>query len=157
MRDSYNVPSTSPASTTDWPVSIVKASIASGTESTRFEGFADVYKLIFEKIAYADTNPIALHCTHGADRTGIASFFLLALLGVSKEDCGRDYVLTRFAGERAVLPETEFDNWVAKTEALQGNTFADKMYTHLLSKGISTDTLETIREKFVPGYIRKND
>ena len=152
MRD--RPPSTSPASSSDWKIEILNAAIASGTEPTRWEGFADVYKKIFEAIAVSDQKPIALHCTHGADRTGIASFFLLALLGVSIEDCGRDYCLTRFAGERAVLPDAEFDNWVSKTNALQGETFADKMFNHLLSKGISADTLETIRELYVPGYHR---
>ena len=152
MRDAP--PKTSPASSDDWKIEILDAHIASGTEKTRWEGFADVYKSIFEAIAVSDQTPIALHCTHGADRTGIASFFLLALLGVSVEDCGRDYCLTRFAGERKVLPADEFDNWVSKTQALQGETFADKMFNHLLSKGISADTLETIRELYVEGYHR---
>ena len=158
MRDSYQVPSTSKASSTEWPVEILKASVASGTESTRWEGtggIAATYKKIFEAIAVADQKPIALHCTHGADRTGIMSFFLMGLLGASKDDIGRDYVLTRFAGERAVLPDNEIKNWIDKTEALQGATFADKIYKHLKDDfGIGVDTLETIREKFVPGYTR---
>ena len=165
MRDSYNVPSTSPLNTTDWPVEILKASVASGTESGRWEGdhsrdhnIKATYKTIFGYIANADQKPIALHCTHGADRTGIMSFFLLGLLGVAKEDIGRDYVMTRFAGERAVLPtgsNSEIEKWISKTEALDGATFADKMYKHLKDDfGISADTLETIREKFVPGYTR---
>ena len=165
MRDSYNVPSTSPINTTDWPVEILKASVASGTENGRWEGdhrndhnIAATYKTIFERIAQADQKPIALHCTHGADRTGIMSFFLLGLLGVAKEDIGRDYVMTRFAGERAVLPtgsSSEIEKWFSKTEALAGNTFADKIYKHLNEDfNISVDTLETIREKFVPGYER---
>ena len=158
MRDSYQVPSTSKASSTEWPVEILKASVASGTESTRWEGtggIAATYKKIFEAIAVADQKPIALHCTHGADRTGIMSFFLMGLLGASKDDIGRDYVLTRFAGERAVLPDNEIKNWMDKTEALQGATFADKIYKHLKDDfGIGVDTLETIREKFVPGYTR---
>ena len=158
MRDSYQVPSTSKASSTEWPVEILKASVASGTEDSRWEGtggIAVTYKKIFEAIANADQKPIALHCTHGADRTGIMSFFLMGLLGASEEDIGRDYVLTRFAGERAVLPETEFDNWVRKTMNCEGKTFADKTYNHLKNDiGVPADTLETIREKFVAGYTR---
>ena len=158
MRDSYSVPSTSKASSTEWPVEILKASVASGTESTRWEGtggIAATYKKIFEAIAVADQKPIALHCTHGADRTGIMSFFLMGLLGASEEDIGRDYVLTRFAGERAVLPDNEIKNWLDKTNALEGATFADKIYKHLKDDfGIGVDTLETIREKFIPGYTR---
>ena len=162
MRDSRNVPSTSPLKTNDWDVEILKASVASSTEDGRWEGthrldtnIAATYKKIFEAIAVADQKPIALHCTHGADRTGIVSFFLLGLLGVDVNDIGRDYVLTRFAGERAVDPTVEFDNWAAKTIALPGMTFAEKTYYHLNKDfGIATETLETIREKFVPGYTR---
>ena len=168
MRDSYNVPETSPINTEDHPVEIMKASVASSTEDGRWEGthrldtnIAATYKKIFEAIAVADEKPIALHCTHGADRTGIVSWFLLGLLGVSKEDCARDYVMTRFAGERAVLAvddssgKSEIAKWNAKTEVLEGATWADKTYKHLNEDfGIEADTLETIREKFVEGYKR---
>ena len=162
MRDSYSVPSTSPISTADHPVEILKASVASSTEDGRWEGdhsrdhnIAATYKSIFEAIANADEKPIALHCTHGADRTGIVSWFLLGLLGVSKEDCGRDYVMTRFAGERAVLPTNEIAKWNTKTEALEVATWAEKTYKHLNEDfNISVDTLETIRELFIPGYTR---
>jgi len=162
MRD--RPPSSSPASSSDWKIEIMDARVASGTEGSRWEGtggIAATYKKIFEAIANADQKPIALHCTHGADRTGITSFFLLGLLGVNEDDIGRDYVLTRFAGERAVLPlddstgTSEIAKWFTKTNALEGATFADKMYKHLKDDfGISADTLETIREKFVPGYTR---
>ena len=161
MRDAP--PKTSPASSDDWEIEIMNAAVASGTENYRWEGkqnsstkIAQTYKKIFEAIAEADEKPIALHCTHGADRTGIVSWFLLGLLGVSKEDCARDYVMTRFAGERAVLPNgsgSEIAKWNEKTEALEGNTWAEKTFKHLNEDfGIDADTLETIREKFVPGY-----
>lgn len=155
MRDSGTVDrlnGKSPASSDDWELEVYKGSIPSGTESTRFSGFADVYKGIFEKIAEADTKPIALHCANGADRTGIVCFFLLALLGASEEDCGRDYSFTRFAGERDVDHTVEFDGWMSATQALEGDTLAEKMKNHLLSKGIEEETLEHIREIFIPGY-----
>ena len=171
MRDSRNIPSESPINTEEWPVEIMNAAVASSTEDGRWEGdhsldhnIAATYKRIFEAIAVADEKPIALHCTHGADRTGIVSWFLLGLLGVSKDDCSRDYVMTRFAGERAVLPydvesgtnrgTSELAKWNTKTEAVRGETWAEKTYNHLIDLGIEADTLETIREKFVPGYTR---
>ena len=165
MRDSYNVPKTSPINTEDHPVEILAASVASSTEDGRWEGthsrdknIAATYKKIFEAIAVSDEKPIALHCTHGADRTGIVSWFLLGLLGVSKEDCARDYVLTRFAGERAVAPNggsSEIAKWNSKTEALEGATWAEKTYKHLNEDfKIEKETLETIREKFLPGYVK---
>ena len=150
-------------STEDHEVKLLDAHIASGTESTRFSGFADVYSAIFEKIENADQAPIALHCTYGADRTGIASFFLLAVLGASENDCGRDYSFTRFAGARKVWHEDEFDGWVEGVKAYEdrlpagvpeNQKFAEEMKLHLMSKGISEDRIETIREKFIPGYTR---
>ena len=155
MRDSSTVDrlnGKSPASSDDWELEVLKGSIPSGTESTRFSGFADVYKKIFDQIAEADEKPIALHCANGADRTGIVCFFLLALLGASEEDCGRDYSFTRFAGERDVDHTVEFDGWMSATKALEGDTLAEKMKNHLLSKGIEEETLEHIREIFIPGY-----
>jgi hypothetical protein len=66
--------------------------------------------------------------------------------------------MTRFAGERAVLPtgsSSEIEKWNAKTEAVEGATWAEKTYNHLKDAfGIEADTLETIREKFVEGYKR---
>ena len=157
MRDANQVPATSAASTVEWPVEIVKASIPSGTESRRWEDYEDVYKLIFEKIAEADTAPIMLHCTAGADRTGIATFFLLALCGVSEEDIGRDYCYTNFSTQGFRDYNNEFVNWVNETKTTYADktTFAEQMKAHLMSKGLSSDTLETIRAKFVPGYVKK--
>ena len=159
MRDDYQVPAQSAASTADWPVEIVKASIPSGTESRRWEDYGDVYKLIFEKIAVADEAPILLHCTAGADRTGIATFFLLALCGVSEEDIGRDYCYTNFSTQGFRDYNSEFVKWVSKTKTTYADkpTFAEQMKAHLMSKGLSSDTLETIREKFVPGYVKNQE
>ena len=163
LRDSSNVPSQSPANTADWPVSLVKASIPSGSESKRWEGgtyqgtdIAAQYRTVFEALENCDNAPAMLHCTYGADRTGIATFFLEALLGMSIEDMTRDYVWTQFTqGRNIKLTENgaEFPQWISKTEALTGTTFADKMKTHLIDLGVSEQRLEHIREIFIPGYV----
>ena len=174
MRDNKNipVPAVSPANTTDWPVSLLDAHVPSGSEPVRWEGevannyqesgqtdIAAQYKKIFEAIAEADTKPVMLHCTYGADRTGIATFFLEALLGMSEEDMTRDYVWTQFTQGRTVKLEesegAEFPVWIRKTKNCEGSTFADKMKNHLMSFGIAESTLEHIREIFVPGYVAK--
>ena len=164
MRDSYNVPSKSPADTTDWPVKLVKASVASSTEDGRWEGYHEkdknigaTYKTIFETIANCDKEPALLHCTYGADRTGIVSFFLEALLGVEYKDLARDYVWTKFTQGRDPNPNGEFAKGVQKTEACEGDNFADKMENHLMASPINIEksTLEHIREIFIPGYVAK--
>ena len=164
MRDSYNFPSNkvSAANSDEWPVAFVAADVASGTESKRWEGsdgIAAKYKIIFDTLAHCDTDPVLLHCTYGADRTGIATFFLESLLGMSKEDMTRDYLWTQFTqGRNVKIKESEgaeFPQWIKKTEACEGETFADKMENHLISFGIEKSTLEHIREIFVPGYVAK--
>ena len=161
LRDS--VPSQSPANTVEWPVAIIDAHIPSGSENVRWEGgtysgtnIANQYKTVFETMANCDNAPALLHCTYGADRTGIATFFLESLLGMSIKDMTRDYVWTQFTqGRNIKLTENdaEFPKWISKTQALSGNTFADKMKNHLMSFGISEHTLEHIREIFIDGYV----
>ena len=168
MRDSYNQPNSgagpSPANTADWPFTFVSAAVPSGSESVRWEGgtysgtnIAQQYVKIFNAIANCDNEPALLHCTYGADRTGIATFFLEALLGMSIEDMTRDYVWTQFTqGRNVKLLESEgaeFPQWISKTNNCDGANFADKMKTHLMSFGISEHTLEHIREIFIDGYV----
>ena len=170
MRDSYNQPSRgagpSKASTADWPVTFVSAAVPSGSEPVRWEGgtyqgtdIAAQYVTIFNAIANCDNEPAMLHCTYGADRTGIATFFLESLLGMSLEDMTKDYLWTQFTqGRNVKILESEgaeFPQWVSKTEACEGSSFADKMENHLMSFGIEKSTLEHIREIFVPGYVAK--
>ena len=172
MRDQRNQPSNgsgpSKANTTDWPVAFVSAPVPSGSESDRWEGsngtwmgtscnIAEQYVKIFNALAECDTKPAMLHCTYGADRTGIATFFLESLLGMKMEDMIRDYLWTQFTQGRTVkiteAEGAEFPQWVSKTERCEGDTFADKMENHLISFGIAKSTLEHIREIFVPGYV----
>ena len=170
MRDSYNQPNSgrgpSKASTTEWPVTFVSAAVASGTESVRWEGgsssdrsIAQQYVKIFNAIANCDNEPCMLHCTYGADRTGIVTFFLESLLGMSEEEMTRDYLWTQFTQGRTVKiyesEGAEFPQWIKKTNNCEGETFADKMENHLESFGIEHSTLEHIREIFVPGYVAK--
>ena len=168
MRDIGNQPSRgagpSPANTTDWPFTFVSAAVPSGSEPVRWEGgtyqgtnIADQYVKIFDAIANCDNEPALLHCTYGADRTGIVSFFLEALVGMSEEDMIKDYLWTQFTqGRNVKILESEgaeFPQWLSKTNACEGATFADKMENHLISFGIEKAKLEHIREIFVPGYV----
>ena len=170
MRDIGNQPGRgtgpSPANTADWPFTFVSAAVASGTESVRWEGgsssdrsIAQQYVKIFNAISNCDNEPALLHCTYGADRTGIVTFFLESLLGMSQEDMTRDYLWTQFTQGRTVKIDpaegAEFPQWISKTNALEGESFADKMENHLISFGIAKSTLEHIREIFVPGYVAK--
>ena len=169
MRDSRDVPTESPAKTAEWDVEVVNASVASGTEDYRFNAndrsnaIKPKYQLIFQKLAQCDTNPALLHCTYGADRTGIVTFFLEALLGMSQNDMIKDYAWTNFTAGRSTNPNGEFKNWVNGTNAYtvdssvpENQQFAEKMKKHLMDTiGVPEATLEHIREIFLPGYVAK--
>ena len=170
MRDKGNQPNSgngpSKTSTTDWPIDFLSVAVPSGSEPVRWEGgtyqgtdIAAQYVKIFNALAHCDEKPAMLHCTYGADRTGIATFFLESLLGMNMDDMIVDYLWTQFAKGRNVKIDeadgAEFPQWVSKTNACEGATFADKMENHLESFGIEHSTLERIREIFVPGYVAK--
>lgn len=53
----------------------------------------DAYRALFQAIV-SDETPILFHCTAGKDRTGVAAALILTMLGVSREDVIKDYLLT---------------------------------------------------------------
>ena len=128
-------------------------SIPSGTESYRFNEYSSVYKGIFELISKADESPIYLHCSSGADRTGIVTFILLTLCGVSEDDAAIDYLFTNFTDEEVRLKESEFDRWNNRLDYFAGETKAEKAANWLRLKGVPDDQIERIREIFIEGYV----
>lgn len=52
------------------------------------------YQNFFRLLLSAEGAPLLWHCRQGKDRTGIAAILLLTALGVSREDCIREYLLT---------------------------------------------------------------
>ncbi len=135
-------------------VAYTAVSIPSGTEPTRFEAFDAEYRQIFALIANADAAPVYLHCTAGADRTGICTFMLLTVCGAEYDDIARDYLFTNFStqGSRVSNYTSEFKQWWKKLDAFEGDTKADKAKSWLVSKGVPAEQVETIREIFVEGY-----
>ena len=127
-------------------------SIPSGTESYRFKEYSSVYKNIFALLSKADEAPVYLHCSSGADRTGISIFMLLTLCGVSYEDMARDYLFTNFTDQKVRLKESEFDKWYERLDYFAGETKAEKAANWLRLKGVPDDQIERIREIFIEGY-----
>ena len=92
--------------------------------SVIYHGRAELKKAL-EFVMDTDNHPVVFHCTAGKDRTGIISFLLLGLLGVSVEDRIADYMQTKTPEALAVLE--------AKIQ-----TFADKF-------GVTVATMDPLR------------
>ena len=117
-----------------------------------FEQYAEEYRKVFNLIAEADKNPIVLHCSAGADRTGIMTFALLTLLGCEYKDIARDYLFTNFCEQGSRDINSEFNQWWNKLDNFEGLTKAEKCKNWLMSKGIEESQLEHIRAIFINGY-----
>ena len=127
--------------------------IKHSTGNTRFDKYSQEYKKVFQLMSEADKYPVMLHCHAGADRTGVMSFALLALLGVEYKDLARDYAFTSFGvqGPRYVKG-SQFESWMKKLEIFEGKNLAEKCKNWLMKKGIKERVLEHIREIFIDGY-----
>ena len=108
--------------------------------------------------------PLYFHCAQGKDRTGFLATLFQALLGCSKEDILRDYLLSNIGktGSVSISKITSNYNYVdyflegkevstqsgVKYQA-EGQTPAERAYNYLLSCGLTVQQLEKIRENFL--------
>ena len=110
---------------------------------------------------------VLFHCTTGKDRTGILTCCLLGAVGVSREDIAADYSLSEiylqemFEGMRnGTLTirqgPSNFEEYVFHCPYTAMLTFYDffveefgSVRNYLLDVGVTEETLEKLREKFV--------
>ena len=130
--------------------------VYSGSEYLWFDSFENQYIKIFNLISEADKNPIVLHCTHGADRTGIMTFGLLTLLGCEYNDIMRDYAFTNFGVQGSRNVNGAFKTWWNKLDKYEGETKSEKCKSWLMKKGIEESKLEHIRSIFIDNYEKNN-
>lgn len=62
----------------------------------------NAYKEFFKVIQENKDGAVLWHCSQGKDRAGMASYLLLYALGVSEEDCIKDYLQTNIAMEKKI-------------------------------------------------------
>jgi protein-tyrosine phosphatase len=106
-------------------------------------------------IARTGPGGILLHCGRGCDRTGLATYVLLSLAGVSCEDMAADYALSAV---RLAAREPEFEQQLQEMLRDQGSSveevFADltaslDLEQHLVSAGLSGTDLAAVRERML--------
>ena len=105
-------------------------------------------KALFDTLAEAENYPVYLHCDYGADRTGVACYILEALLGMSREDCYREWELSALANGSGNYEA--MDRFVAAFQKLEGETLQNKAENYLLSIGITQEQIDSIRDILVP-------
>lgn len=116
--------------------------------------------------------PLYFHCAQGKDRTGFLAYLFETFLGVSSEDCMRDYLLSnlgktgsvsesKLVGSSAQYNYVDYlngnevktsdmkDNGNLITYRATGSTNAERAYNYLLSCGLTATQLDTIRTTFL--------
>ena len=96
-------------------------------------------------IAQAQPGGVLFHCIRGHDRTGIITFLLLALVGVSLEDITADYELSVDSVRDGLLAERNTNVY----EVLQKNLEDMNVENYLLEGGMTQNDIDAIRTRFL--------
>ena len=108
-----------------------------------FECKRRIFRTIFDRNAY----PIIVHCIGGADRTGMVSFMVEALLGADDNTLTLDYLVTGLAsGVTDSKHKGWFDSMMRSFKALPGETNAEKMNGMFLKMGFTQQEIDDFRE-----------
>lgn len=88
---------------------------------------------IFSILADSNNYPVAYHCAVGADRTGMLTYLINGLLGVSREDLVRDYLITNFSYQQWYRQPVS-GGYVATLDNYTGLTLQEKIYNFLAAE-----------------------
>ena len=116
---------------------------------------------VFDILANESNYPIFYHCIIGTDRTGLISWLVNGLCGVSEEDLWRDYLFSNFGKIGGTRNKSKIeDGYVKKLKSASGETFAEKVYNYLnKSVGIPASKLDAVIRimKVQPGRVVENN
>ena len=107
-------------------------------------------KLLMEILADESNYPIYLHCNIGTDRTGMLSYLIGGLCGMSEEDLMKDYLFSNFGniGE-AKEPHNSKNKYVELLSAdgdYEGDTLRERIENYFISIGVSEETYTAVRD-----------
>lgn len=111
-----------------------------------FLGNEEEFRKVFGLLADESNYPIAFHCNIGTDRTGLVSFLVNGLCGVSEENLYKDYCFSNFAdigGSRSIegLQNHEYFKILMDTE---GDTLSEQIHNFLLNIGVTEEEIASI-------------
>jgi len=96
-------------------------------------------------IAQAQSGGVLFHCIRGYDRTGIITFLLLALVGVSLEDITADYELSVDPARDQLLSERNTNAYEVLQKTLEGINIEN----YLIEGGMTQNDIDAIRARFL--------
>ena len=123
-------------------------------EEEHRKGIVDIMDFLADENNY----PIYFHCLGGADRTGMISLFLRALLYETDEDILTDYELTSLSSYAYGLSEGVadlgfrsresyyFQEFLSVFNNYKGTSLSDKTESFLLECNVKSATIEKIRK-----------
>lgn len=103
---------------------------------------------VFSILADENNYPVIYHCNIGTDRTGMISFLVNALLGVSEDNLIRDYMFSNCANIGGTRKSSQMKNsgYFKAVAAAQGNSLSEKTYNCLVDLGVPPEQLDKLIE-----------
>ena len=120
------------------------------------KGSADMHKAndaqlkqLMELLADSNNYPVVYHCNIGTDRTGMVSYIIGALCGMSEEDLLRDYLFSNFGKIDDVKTPSNTHNAYFGFDGYDGATLQQRAESYLQSIGVSAETYNAIRNNLL--------
>ena len=109
-------------------------------------------KAFFEYLAVKDNYPVYFHCNIGTDRTGLITYLIQGLCGVSEDEMKADYFFSDFGeiGEfrdpyaTTVTNKTTYMDDLSDQTKYAGATLSERIRSYLYSIGISQATVDGV-------------
>ena len=107
-------------------------------------------KEFMEVLSDKNNYPIYYHCNIGTDRTGMLSYLIGGLCGMSEEDLMKDYLFSNFGniGE-AKEPHNSKNTYVellSENGPYEGATLRERIESYFISIGVSEATYTAVRD-----------
>ena len=106
-------------------------------------------KKLVELIADTNNYPIVYHCNIGTDRTGLVSYLLGGLCGVSEDDLLKDYLFSNFANIGELKSPSNSKNKFFGMNGYEGETLQKRIVSYFKSLGLSEQTINAVKDNLI--------
>ena len=110
-------------------------------QEASYESIGRVMKIMSDENNY----PLFFHCSIGTDRTGIISFFVLGLCGLSDDDLYREYLFSNFGAIGSGRSPVDFKAYYTAIQDSEGETTQQKIRSFLKTNcGVTDEDMDNI-------------